>query len=124
MSHPGEGPTEVAMRFIGQQLETLRVTMHDELAAMRNDFTVLATDVRSQVRTIAVLEHRVGEHDRDISELAAKHDKDIEEFRRARQEEHQRAEAHRRNRNLAIAIAIISALVTIVGTVLTLTLGG
>lgn len=116
VSHPGESPTDVALRFVREELAALRATFHDEISAIRTDFAGLSATVVEQTNKvtpkIAVLEHRVDEHDKDIAEV-----------RQARADEAAAKESFRRQRNLAIAIAAISALVTIAGLILTLTLG-
>lgn len=62
-----ESPTDVALRYVAQQVETMRVSMHDELAAMRNDLGTLAAELRMHVPQIAVIAHRVSEVEKDVA---------------------------------------------------------
>lgn len=69
MTQP-ENPTGVALQYVREELATLRAAVHDELTAMRTDLSGLAGELRGysaeQGPRIAVLEHRVGECEKDI----------------------------------------------------------
>lgn len=70
-----ETPADVALRYVRDELSTLRGAMHDELSAIRSDLSDLAGEMRAHMTEhgprVAVLEHRVAEAERT---LAALHD--------------------------------------------------
>jgi hypothetical protein len=80
MTQP-ETPTGVALQYVREELSTLRGTVHDELGAMRKDVSTLAGELRAysseQGPRIAVLEHRLGEAEKDLITQKAEHDKEI-----------------------------------------------
>lgn len=74
MTEPGDTPETVALRYVREELSTLRASMHDELAAMRTDIANLAQELRShtadQGPRIAVLEHRIGEVEQRVEQVS------------------------------------------------------
>ncbi|MCI2421517.1 hypothetical protein MOQ72_29190 [Saccharopolyspora sp. K220] len=75
-----ETPADVALHYVREELSTLRATMHDELAAVRADISELAATLRGHMNDlgprIAVLEHRIGESEKDIAEIKSERDSD------------------------------------------------
>ncbi|WP_435583476.1 hypothetical protein [Amycolatopsis thermoflava] len=69
MTHPGDE----THAYLREEFKVLRTTVHNELAAMGTRFDRLADEMRTQnavvAPQIAVLTHRLGEHDKDIDEL-------------------------------------------------------
>ncbi|MFF5988130.1 hypothetical protein [Prauserella flavalba] len=63
----------MALRFLAEKVETMRASMHDELAALNAGQRALAEEVRVHIPTIAVLVSRVDGHDREIQALKATH---------------------------------------------------
>ncbi|PXY33545.1 hypothetical protein BAY59_10710 [Prauserella coralliicola] len=55
MTNPGESPTDVALRFIRDDIAALRANVQGELSAIRTEFA----EVRAHGAKIALLEHRV-----------------------------------------------------------------
>lgn len=81
MSQQPESPTGVALQYVREELSTLRSAVHDELGAMRKDVSTLAGELRAysgeQGPRIAVLEHRLGETEKDLITQNAQHDKEM-----------------------------------------------
>lgn len=99
-----DSPTEVALRYVGQAVDTLRATVHDELAAVRTDLTALGAELRThaaeQGPRIAVLEHRLTEAEKDIATV--QQERDHERVTR----EQERAADRRLRVQLLVAVAV------------------
>ncbi|MGW5647510.1 hypothetical protein [Saccharopolyspora sp. NPDC003762] len=97
-----ETPADVALRYVRDELSTLRATMHDELAAMRADISELAATLRGHMAEqgprIAVLEHRIG-----------KTEKDIDEIKQARESD--------RSKRWAVWMALLASVLSFIGSV-------
>lgn len=120
VTQPGETPTDVAMRFLGEKFELLRVTIHDELAALNAGQKALADEVRQHIPEIAVLKDRDQRRSQDIANL----NDALEAERDARLAEQQRNRDNRRNWLIALVTVGITALVATVFGILNLALGG
>lgn len=71
--HTNETAADVAMRYIRDELSTLRASMHEELAAIRIDLSELSAEMRGHMAEhgprVAVLEHRLGQAEAAIAEV-------------------------------------------------------
>lgn len=67
------GQENVLLRYMREEMSTLRATMHDELAAIRKDIMSLSQELREasneQRPRIAKLEQRADRLERDIDEI-------------------------------------------------------
>ncbi|SFE54471.1 hypothetical protein SAMN04487819_11659 [Actinopolyspora alba] len=103
-----ETPTDVALGYVKEQLDGLRTSMQDELAAIRSDLSAITSEMRSHMAEhgprVAVLEHRVAQAEQNLANLQA---------------------ARTRDRGLrwALLVAIIGAVLGWVPTLVTLTGG-
>jgi hypothetical protein len=123
MTQPtGEAATEVALRMLGEQMGALRVTVHDEISAVRGDINRLSAEVHAHIPRIAVLEHRADGADAAIKALSARHDKELAELRAERQADHTERRASTATK-VAVSGALVAALVAIVFGILNLTIG-
>lgn len=73
MTEPGDTPESVALRYVREELSTLRATMHDEMAAIRKDIMALSQEFRSQSHDlqprVARLEERQDGTDRRLDNV-------------------------------------------------------
>ncbi len=74
-------PTDLALKYVREELSTLRASVHDELAAMRTDLGALAAEMRSHTAVIgpqiAVILHRLDTHDKDLEEIRQQRQSDL-----------------------------------------------
>jgi len=109
-----ESPADVALRYVRDELTTLRATMHDELAAVRADISDLAATLRGHMAEqgprIAVLEHRIGETEKDIAEVRHACEADIAEIKQAREAD--------RSKRWTLWMAVVASVLSFIGSLI------
>ncbi|WP_033288243.1 hypothetical protein [Amycolatopsis jejuensis] len=110
MTAPHDDSTALAL--IRQELDTYRRTMHDELGALRKEMTDGWAEMRAHVSTVApqmaVIHHRLDEHDREIAEGKAQRERDVAENKALRDNDVQG-----RRWNIGTWIAVVSIIIAI-----------
>lgn len=101
-----ESATDVALRYVREELGHLRSTVQSEVSGVRADFASLAGELRAhmseQAPRQAVVEHRLSEAERDIQAVG-------EEVDRLREEKTDESKVNK-TAVVAIIVAIIACI--------------
>ncbi|TWE22858.1 hypothetical protein FHX69_4114 [Prauserella muralis] len=127
---PGDSPTDTLLRMLVTQVEkantateSLRSSLHEEIAAMNVSLAGLAKEVRDQLPTIAVLTRRADEQERAQRDLEDRFGRELQAIRDQRMQDRDDRKWTTSQRVTLVGIAV-TALVAVVFGILSLTIGG